>query len=172
MLRDDIRDAFSEVCGLPTWLVRKGVGSFLTLEYGDPHLQIQEPRWSRSELPEVRKSADRRRVIVSGRWHLWIYMCNWTISSNGTLLADNKASSDAINEVSQYLDGQILLSVEVLPEDVKTVFRFDLGGELATWPYPDEGGRHEEQWLLYDYEAKQVRTLRGDGTWLCEPLDD
>ncbi|MDI7048100.1 hypothetical protein QMN58_31860, partial [Escherichia coli] len=75
-------------------------------------------------------------------------MCNWTISSNGAWLADNEASSETINEASQYLDGQILLSVEVLPEDVKTVFRFDLGGELATWPYLDEGDRYEEQWLL------------------------
>jgi len=99
-------------------------------------------------------------------------MCNWTISSNGTWLADNEASSEAINEASQYLDGQILLSVQVSPKDVKTVFRFDLGGELATWPYLDDGDRYDEQWLLYDYEAKKVRTLRGDGTWLCEPLED
>ena len=25
---------------------------------------------------------------------------------------------------------------------------------------------------LYDYEAKKVRTLKGDGTWICESLDD
>ncbi|MFM0593531.1 hypothetical protein [Paraburkholderia dilworthii] len=172
MLHDDVKDAFSDICGLPAWHVRKGVGSFLTLEYGHPFLMIREPRLSRSKSLEARRSADRRQVVVSGRWHLWIYMCNWTISSDLARLADNDASSDTINEATQYLDGQILLSVEVSPDDFRTIFRFDLGGELVTWPYQEERDRREEQWLLYDYGTKRVHTLKGDGTWLSDPLED
>ncbi|WP_144113622.1 hypothetical protein [Paraburkholderia sp. BCC1886] len=171
MLRDKITNAFSDICGLHVWQVRKGVGSFITMEYGYPHLQISEPHLSRSASPDVRELANRRRVIVSGRWHLWIHMCNWTICSNGVWLADNEASDGAINDALQHLDGQILLSVEVVPQNVKTVFRFDLGGELATWPYLNEGERSDEQWLLYDYESKKVETLKGDGTWCRESLD-
>ncbi|RFU43682.1 hypothetical protein [Paraburkholderia sp. DHOC27] len=98
-------------------------------------------------------------------------MCNWAISSNGLHLADNEASSNSINEALQYLDGQKLLSVEVSPTEVKTVFRFDLGAELVTWPYLEEGDRYEDQWLFYDYKEKRVGTLTGDGTWLSEQLD-
>ncbi|MFM0221177.1 hypothetical protein [Paraburkholderia dipogonis] len=172
MDNNEVRDAFSEMYGLPTWQVRKGVGSFLTLEFGAPHLRIREPYLSRSESPTTRRLAARRQVTVSGQWHLWIYMCNWTIDANGLRLTDNEASNAAIDRAIRYLDGQKLESVEVMRKDMKTVFQFDLGGKLATWPYADEDVRSDAQWILYDHGAKMTRTLKGDGTWLCESLAD
>jgi hypothetical protein len=168
---NEIRDAFGEIYGLPTWQVRKGIGSFLTLEFGDPHLRIREPYLSRSKSLAARRLAARRQVTVSGQWHLWIYMCNWTISANGMPLADNEASNATIDRTTQYLDGQKLQSVEVMRKDMKTVFQFDLGGKLATSPYVDEELRSDAQWILYDHGAKITRTLNGDGIWLCEPSD-
>lgn len=172
MDNNEVEDTFSEMYGLPTWQVRKGVGSFLTLEFGAPHLRIREPYSSRSESPAARRLAARRQVTVSGQWHLWIYMCNWTISANGLQLADNEASNAAIDRAIRYIDGQKLESVEVMRKDMKTVFQFDLGGNLATWPYADEEVQSDAQWILYDHGAKMTRSLNGDGTWLCESLAD
>jgi hypothetical protein len=54
-----VGDAFSKIYGLPAWQVRKGVGSFLTLEFGEPHLQIRAPYSSQSEPP-----FKRMRLVV------------------------------------------------------------------------------------------------------------
>jgi hypothetical protein len=97
-------------------------------------------------------------------------MCNWIISTNGMEIAHNEASDTEIEKATRCLDGQILLSVTVAPKDAKTVFEFDLGGELATWPYSDDEVRHDEQWILYDYEAKVTYALNGDGSYVHERI--
>lgn len=122
MSKNELTDVFSQIYGLPAWQVRKGVGSFLTLEFGEPYLRIRAPYLSQSESPAVQTHAARRQVTVAGQRHLWIYMCNWTISTNGIELAHNEASDTAIEKATQYLGGQILLSVTVEPQAAKTVF--------------------------------------------------
>src|ERR1700730_15266743 len=40
---------FKMLYGKPCWNVKPGYGSFLTLEFGKPHLQIHEPRKPRPD---------------------------------------------------------------------------------------------------------------------------
>src|SRR5436305_1318277 len=83
-----LRRAFVPLIGLPAWFVHQGYGSFLTLEFGAPHLRVREPRAARGNVSEkVKKLFLKRRVSVKGEWHLWIYCCQWRVSDDGQEIA-------------------------------------------------------------------------------------
>ena len=151
---------FQPLIDLPCWNVKPGFGTFLTLEFGEPHLEIQEPRPAREGAPEhVRRSLSRRQVSVRGEFHLWIYCCRWSVITNGELIGDCALESDtkeAIHRAAEELDGQKLVGVT----SGTSVFYFDLGSRLETAPYDDQ----KEQWLLYQ-PGGMVLTFRGDGLY-------
>jgi len=68
---------FRGIYGKPCGNVKPGHSSFLTLEFGLPHLEVREPIVARKGAsPRVQKVLARRNVFVHGEWHLWIYCCN------------------------------------------------------------------------------------------------
>lgn len=146
--------------GRPAWEVKKGHGSFLTFEFGDPHLVIHDMQ---------PRSPPRRIVLVKGDWHLWIYCCAWTIVNRGDELAHNEASDDAIRNATRLLNGQRLERVALRPGTAVTTFEFDLGGQLTTWPYEDEDPTME-QWYLYEPVGK-VLSVRADARFAYEDAD-
>lgn len=158
----DFNRIWAPVYGHPAWLVRKGHGSFLTLEFGTPELQTREPDVSSLASSErVRALAARRLVTVTGSWHLWIYCCHWSITLNGEELAWSESPDDAITLATRGIDGQKLLSVERGANPQSWVFGFDLGGELKTRPYGDDPS--VEQWFLYERDSGNVLAARADG---------
>ncbi|RQH06598.1 hypothetical protein [Paraburkholderia dinghuensis] len=160
----DFNRIWSAVYGHPAWSVKHGHGSFLTLEFGQPELQIREPRVAAPGASEcVRERLSRRDVNVTGRWHLWIYCCNWSITLNGKEAAYSDSPDDDIKSAVQRLDGQKLLSVSWGETPGAWVFTFDLGGELKTWPYDDDPTY--EQWFLFVRDSGNVLSVRADG--LC-----
>src|SRR5215213_6024148 len=85
---DPLRRAFAPLIGLAAWSVRIGHGSFLTLEFGTPHLSVREPIVAKPGASEkVRKALARRRVRPVGEWHLWIYCWHWRVWSEGAEIA-------------------------------------------------------------------------------------
>lgn len=161
----DFNQIWSAVYGHPAWSVKHGHGSFLTLEFGQPELRIREPQLV--TLPDaserVRKYLARRDVTVTGRWHLWIYCCNWSLVLNGKEAAHSESPDDDIALATQQLDGQKLLSVSWGEAPGSWVFTFDLGGELKTWPYGVDPSY--EQWFLCERASGNVLSVREDG--LC-----
>ncbi len=153
--------AFAPLIGLPCWQVQQGVGSFLTLEFGIPHLRIAEPLRFRG--------SEKRRVTIAGEWHVWIYCCEWVLSNNGRDLVNSDDERADIAEALDVLDGQALESVEIDASNANTTFRFDLGGELSTRRAPT--GTYDEepvdQWLLYQPNG-DVLSLQSDGTYTTE----
>lgn len=155
---------WSAVYGHPAWSVRKGHGSFLTLEFGSPTLHIREPRTALPNASEkVRELAARRLVTVTGNWHLWIYCCSWSIELSGKEAAHSESPGDDITFAAERLDGQKLLSVGYGTMPSSWMFAFDLGGVLKTWPYDEDPS--DEQWLLYERDSGDVLSVRADG--LC-----
>jgi hypothetical protein len=58
---------FREIYGKPCWNVRPGYGSFLTLEFGKPHLDVREPAAaSKDDSLRVQRLLARRSVFVHG----------------------------------------------------------------------------------------------------------
>jgi hypothetical protein len=167
---NQVAQVFVPLRGLPAWNVRRGYGSFLTLEFGAPQLVIREPRVaSTRSSAKVRKLRARRLVNVTGDWHLWIYCCNWRIDTGGKTLAVSEASNQRIDKAAKELNGQRLIDVFVDPATGASAFTFDLGATLRTWPWEPDGDGPYEQWMLYIRETGDVLTWREDGCYSLGP---
>jgi hypothetical protein len=148
---------FRELYGRPCWNVKPGYGSFLTLEFGKPHLDVREPTVASKDISQkVRRLLARRSVFVHGEWHLRIDSCAWEVLSNGRHVG-NGTTKRSMRRASDLLDGQKLTQFSFLPKQVQCMFEFDLGATLRTVPYDRKG----EQWVLHTPEQK-VLTLRAD----------
>jgi len=152
---------FRKIYGLPAWRVAPGWGSFLTFEFGEPHLDIREPTTAKGNVSEkVRKLLAARRVMIKGDWHLWINCCDWKVWSKKKLIGKSTQAS-TYQKAADFLDGQKLVQFALLPLRCHCVFQFDLGGRLETHPYDQKS----EQWLFFDKQSHTVLTLRADGNY-------
>ncbi len=154
---------FAPLIGLPCWHVKPGYGSFITLEFGEPRLEIREPKDARKDAtPKVRKIFSQRKVTVRGQWHLWVYCCNWSIMKRDHIVGCS-TDNDTVPAGTQFLDGQILTNATT-DSSFSSRFTFDLDGELTTRPRDADS----EQWMLYQPDGN-VLSLRGDGTYCHSP---
>ncbi len=173
-----IDEVYTPIYGKYCWNAEKGYGSFLTFEFGNPRLIILEYVRSRNDIEQKRRS-----VYVHGDWHLWIYLCDWVITSTDGIQADSTSSTRMIKRAMAQLNGQALNRVSVQP-DGKTFFEFDFFGRLETLPNPAEYGEESEQWLLYEpsgkvfvlradmkYSHQSGSTKKKEEAWLPLPLD-
>ena len=163
-----VEAAFGPLYGLPCWNVKPGHGSFLTLEFGKPQLEFHEPRETkRPRSLKVRKHHARRRVIMHGEWHLWVYCCYWNFFLNGSLIGDSN-SEKGIQRAVEELNGQKLVSVTANQLLGHSVFEFDLGGRLTTRPYDKTYQEPSTQWMLFE-PSGDILSLRGDGLYSHQP---
>lgn len=156
-----LEQAFRPLYGQPCWHVQKGIGSFLTLEFGQPALHITEPTPRRK----------RRVAVVHGEWHLWVYCCDWQYWQERQCLSTNASSTKTIRRAAMKLNGQALVNASITAR--ATVLEFDLGGRLElvynATDYDDL--EKTEQWMLYE-PAGYVYTLRADGHYSHHPGTD
>ncbi len=172
-LIEQVHQSYSPLYGLPCWNARHGHGSFLTFEFGEPHLEIHEPQQSNpSHSPAVQKALSRRRAFVHGEWHLWIYCCDWLATIHGDRVGESGEAGRMV-QAAAALDGQVLLRVEADLERGRWYFDFDLGGRLETRryvagePYAKPAAK---QWHLYE-PGGHVLTVRADGFYQHVPRD-
>lgn len=164
---DAVSTAFQPLYGRPCWQAKRGYSSFLTFEFGEPRLDIHEPKQLPYDLtPKKRMPIERRPVAVHGQWLLWIYCCAWSIRLHGSQIAHSESAEWRIDRAIGALDGQALTRVTVDPLSAKTCFEFDLGGVLHTWPNDERG----EQWLLYEPSGYAL-AIRADGQYAHQPAD-
>jgi hypothetical protein len=161
------------VLGHPSWLVRRGHGSFITMEFGAPEVHVGDPKLRKTYIDGAPDETLQRLSYVDGQWHLWIYCCEWSLILNGALLAHNESSDPAMQRALHVLNGQKLAAVDVEPADGRTRFTFDLGCSLITRPAPtgvygDEPGA---QWYQY-VRSGPVLSVRGDGGYKIDDRHD
>lgn len=153
-----IDETFDGLQGIPSWQVKQGWGSFLTLEFGLPSQEIYPVSERKSEQGF---SHPQRLVVIKGQWHLWIYCCGWDLLQDGKLLAHNESDRETIAEACRVLDGQALTDFRFHRDNGQCRFEFDLGGKLETGPYSD---KLEVQWMLFRPDGK-VLSFRSDSTF-------
>lgn len=161
-----IDSIFQPVIGKHCWNTENGVGSSLRFEFGEPHFVIhREPYKSKSTKPRMVRLAARRIVAIQGDWHLWIWSCDWRFFRNNILVGDSESNRKELKQIAYDLEGQALISVKVSGVGM-TVFEFDLGGRLETFPYSEtsEEPEPEEQWMLFQ-PSGMVFTFRSDGKY-------
>jgi hypothetical protein len=159
-----IAEIVGPVLGHPSWLVEPGHGSFVTMEFGQPELDVREPESRKVRIEGAPEKTLQRSSFVSGEWHLWIYCCQWSLMLEGIQLAHCESDDITMRRALHVLNGQVLQAVEIEPADGRTRFNFDLGCSLLT--APAEAGSYEdepvEQWYLF-LRSGPVLAVRGDG---------
>jgi hypothetical protein len=159
----DFEKVFKGILGKLSWDVKPGHGSFLTMEFGKPHLEVREPIATRKGVTaKVKQQLARRHVYVRGAWHFWIMYCDWEVRCNGKRVGDSSTKTK-IRRAADFLDGQKLIRFSILPSKAQSIFVFDLGASLTTLPY-DKGS---EQWMFFE-PSKKVLILRADGQYKYE----
>lgn len=170
-----ILEAFEPIFGMPCWLTRRGHGSFVTMEFGQPVLDISEPRPMPLHIANAPDHTQKRLAQITGQWHLWIYLCNWSVALDGTQLAHDKSDGVTINRALGILDGQALTGLQIEPRDAKTRFAFDLGCTLSTWPNAVRTNQDEPdtQWSLISVRqpADEILAVRADGRYASGHAD-
>lgn len=160
--RQQIQGLFRPLIGQLAWNVRGGYGSFLTLEFGKPHIVVREPivpSPGRSE--RVQRALRRRRVYVVGDWSLFIQYCDWKISvADGSL--DSQSIGTAPDECLADLDGQRFVSLDSGPLPNSWKIQFDLGGTLEVWPSTAYEAT-DDLWHLRSWNG-DIAALQSDGT--------
>ena len=84
--------------------------------------------------------------------------------SGGKEIAWSEASDKEIGAAAKELDGQVLTAAEADPAQGTSVFEFDQGAILQTWPY----GSGDTQWMLY-MQSGDVFSYREDGSYSLGP---
>lgn len=154
-----------DLLGLACWGARCGWGSCLTLDFGEPHLDIRERVAPDSPSPTGRPVVLQRSVQVRGAWHLWVYACEWRLTIDGRTVRDAQPRK-IVDKALQALDGQALVGVLLNPRGARTRFLFDLGAVLETRPWDRKG----EQWMLF-MPDRRVLTFRADRRYSLHRAD-
>lgn len=129
--------------GLPCWDVRCGYGSFVTFNFGQPHLDVREPS------PKSKSSHfHRRRVTVCGDHDLWIEQCEWRITEGEEEIAESESDRATMSVAFARLDGQYLKEVHVDPINGVCCFRFEYDMSFNMRRYP-EFDPEDAVWHLY-----------------------
>jgi len=164
-----VSEVLQPVLGRTSWLVKRGYGSFITMEYGEPHVDVREPRLRPPRIEGAPAQTLQRSAFVHGEWHLWIYCCEWSLLLEDTQLAHSESDDITMQRALRVLNGQVLQAVDIEPDDGRTRFTFDLGCSLLTCPAPPGIYASEPagQWMLYSRSGPDlaVLTIRGDGTY-------
>lgn len=162
-LHPGVADVLARVAGQRCWGVRRGVGSFLTLELGGRTSHVV-PSY---RLPAASPSRPaprtlKRRVVVHGEWHLWVYRSRWRVAVEGR--------AEPQSDVLQRLRGRRLTSVAIRHGSVTTTFTFGERAPVTLKTSADRACRGADQWLLYTPE-KDVLVVRGTGEFALQRSD-
>ena len=139
-ITNEIKNLFEPLIGQKAWGASLGWGSFVTIEFGSKRLFHGH---------------------YHGEWHLWLYMCEWKLNSNGRLLADSESKKKVMQVAIENLNGTELTGLSFNSQDRTTEFTFNRTLHLGCKPYPDSSPK-EECWVLF-LPNRQVASLREAG---------
>lgn len=155
-----LADALAGMTGAEAWSVQLGVGSFLTIDLGEP----VEDRYP------VR-GPEKTRIV--GQWELWVQVAAWRLEDMQQVLVACEDPRAVIVEKIAVLRGRRVTAVTVTPPALETVFDFD-GVRLCVFPVHSappsaSGGSVHTQWSLWRPQADIVSVRPGSGTaWIVE----
>ena len=122
------------------WAVKKGVGSFVTIDVGRKHLDT-------APKGDVRHISDLR---------LWIYLCDWQLLRGGVLvLASNSADSDFAIALNGLVGTELDL-IEVDSASGGVLLQFTEGYQLILRNNPVEYEPEDDMLLIYPYGGDPI----------------
>jgi hypothetical protein len=147
-LQKKVEALFQPLLGQRAWGVKVGWGSFVTLEFGPRHLAHHH---------------------YHGNWHLWLYQCDWSLSSETHELANSESKKKLMHLAILNLNDAELVSLSFDQKEMLTEFVFKSDLRLRCKPYAD-ADPDEQCWMLF-MPDRQVASLGVQGL-RCEPVSD
>ncbi len=120
--------------GLCCWNLQNVHGSWISLNFGKPHLVIEEPKPTSSS----ERRRELRNATLRGDYWLWLELCHWNITFKNKDIANSESDKTEIRKALSVIDGQILNKIEITANPVTTNFFFDLGGIIHTHQYDEQ----------------------------------
>ena len=163
----EIKDLLQLLVGELVWQVKRGDGTFLTMEFGTPHLVVRELIKSKSEMPRVVRLLAHRRVFIHGDFSLFIQDSRWSISSKDQTVGLD-TSETVVREMLRDLDGQRVTTVNFSKAD--TILEFDLGATVRLGKSIIPNDARSDLWSLTPFGSPGLSLLndgsivRGDET--------
>lgn len=142
---ETLRAAAASLVGETAWAARLGIGSFLTVEFGD------------------RRPASTPSGNPHGEFHLWAYCAAWRIDEGDAIVIASEDDRERITDAIRRLDGRVVEDVSV-SDTLELVVHFDEGVRLALFPIFSRGFEH---WMLF-VPAGEVYTAGPGTTWTVE----
>jgi hypothetical protein len=142
---DTIQGIINPLLGHTAWDVKLGVGSFITMEFGNRLIGAHG------------KSR--------GEWYLWVYCCGWYLEQPNGIFIGCEDPRDNIKKEITTLDGHVLEAVVISPTAFETNFVFDRGFVLHTFPLNFIDPR--KHWMLFTPQGK-VLVLGPGKDWSYE----
>ncbi|MDQ2714693.1 MAG: hypothetical protein M3Z08_07290 [Chloroflexota bacterium] len=145
----DIHTKLHGVIGQKSWGVAHGIGTFVTMEFGQP----QPP-----EDPHGKSH---------GEWHLWVYGGAWRLEKDEHVVVASEDDQAKIEAEIQCIEGHILQSFEVITPALDALLTFEHAIVLRIFSIYSEQNedRGMDNWLLYTPDAGNVITVHPGGTW-------
>lgn len=147
-LRKEVEGLFRPLLGQRAWGAKVGWGSFVTIEFGAKRLQHHH---------------------YSGEWHLWLYQCDWTLSSENHEMANSESKKGLMQTAVDNLNDLELTGVLFDEQKMSTDLLFEGNLCLRCQPYLDAPA-DEQCWMLFTPE-KQVASLKAQGL-KYEPISE
>ena len=163
-----VESKFQELYGVVCWKVKWDGNLNLSMNFGQPSLNIREPKEVKSNRKKVSDSFKYRHVTLHGEWFFWVLSGYWKLSLKDFDEVTSATSYKRKNMALSRLDGQKLTQVNVNPETSATQLDFDLGAKL----YIRRTGIKSDGdiWSLYKPNG-YVLSVRADGKYYDDPGD-
>lgn len=145
-----ISETVSTVVGNTAWGVKIGLGSFLTIEFGEPVIS-------------------KSNQVTHGEWHLWLYLCSWRIEKDGFMLVGSEDPQKKMTECVKQIEGCRLISFQILPYTLDVILTFEKGLILRLFSVISEDDENTDSphWILY-LPGNQVVEAGPGGRWSIE----
>ena len=147
-LQKKIKEIQAKIHGLlgqRAWEVALGVGSFVTMEFGQP-------------VPLTKTNGS-----IHGEWHLWLYGCGWRLEQGESVIIASEDNRSKIEVAIQRLEGRVLQSFELLTPALDAVLTFEDDIVLRLFSlYTEE----MDSWILFTPD--KVVTVGPAGQWSYE----
>src|ERR1700730_2584933 len=136
----DVETLFRPLIGQRAWGAKTGWAGFVTVEFGPRHLQHHH---------------------YQGHSHLWLYQCDWSLSSETHEMANSESRKQLIQTAIENLNDLELMDLSFDQQQMATEFIFEGNLRLRCQPYPD-AKPDEQYWMLF-MPDKQVASLTANG---------
>jgi hypothetical protein len=129
--------------GLKPWNVKLGIGTFITLDFGEPQEKYGH---------------------IYGEWYLWVYGCFWRLETHETTLATAEDSRETMETQIKHMENRTLIGISV-SATLDTTLEFEDGLFLKLLPDteflddPEYWGLW--YWLLFTPNGKILQVYPG-----------